>query len=50
MTITDDDDLLVEEDAVPVISPGPLAPAPDFGPVDRLEGWVVTGVVRRWRR
>src|SRR6185437_8490437 len=44
-TITDDDELVADEDAVPVISPGPLAPAPDFGPVDRLEGWVVTGVV-----
>ena len=45
MTTTAPDEVLVEEDAVPVISPGPLEPAPDFGPVDRLEGWVVTGVV-----
>ena len=44
MTTIETDDL-VSEDEVPVISPGPLAPSPDFGPVDRLEGWVVTGVV-----
>src|SRR3984885_3485549 len=45
MTITDDDQLVADEVAVPVISPGPLEPAPDFGPSDRLGGWVVTGVV-----
>src|SRR5271167_1449296 len=45
MTITALDELVADEGAVPVISPGPLEPAPDFGPVDRLEGWVVTGVV-----
>lgn len=25
--------------------PGPALPAPDFGPVDTMRGWVVTGVV-----
>lgn len=44
MTTIETDDL-VADDEVPVISPGPVAPAPDFGPVDRLQGWVVTGVV-----
>lgn len=33
------------ERAVPVVSPGPLVPIADFGPVDRLRGWVVTGVI-----
>ena len=28
-----------------MISPGPVMPVPDFGPVDRLEGWVVTAVI-----
>src|SRR5258708_7380172 len=32
----------VEERVVPVVSPGPLVPAADFGPVDRLRGWLVT--------
>ncbi|HEX4393227.1 MAG TPA: dolichyl-phosphate-mannose--protein mannosyltransferase, partial [Mycobacterium sp.] len=45
MTTTAPAELVADEGAVPVISPGPLEPAPDFGPVDRLEGWVVTGVV-----
>src|SRR5271156_4823327 len=44
-TIAAPDDLVADEGAVPVISPGPLEPAPDFGPVDRLEGWVLTAVV-----
>ncbi|HZE16164.1 MAG TPA: phospholipid carrier-dependent glycosyltransferase, partial [Mycobacterium sp.] len=35
----------VTEPAVPVISPGPLVPVPDFGPVDRLHGWAVTAVI-----
>ena len=39
------DELVATERAVPVISPGPLMPVPDFGPVDRLEGWVVTAVI-----
>jgi dolichyl-phosphate-mannose--protein O-mannosyl transferase len=29
----------------PLISPGPLVPSPDFGPADRLRGWVATAVV-----
>ena len=33
------------ERSVPVISPGPLAPAPDFGPTDRLQGWATTAVI-----
>ncbi|MGO9032998.1 phospholipid carrier-dependent glycosyltransferase, partial [Mycobacterium sp.] len=39
------DELVATERAVPVISPGPMMPVPDFGPVDRLEGWVVTAVI-----
>lgn len=31
--------------AAPVISPGPLVPVADFGPVDRLNGWVTTAVI-----
>ena len=31
--------------SAPVISPAPLVPAPDFGPTDRLRGWVATAVV-----
>ena len=48
MTITADDIEVLEPlevDAAPVISPGPLVPAPDFGPTDRLEGWAATVVV-----
>jgi dolichyl-phosphate-mannose-protein mannosyltransferase len=33
------------ERSVPVISPAPLVPVADFGPVDRLQGWVMTVVV-----
>ena len=44
MTTALTDELVVDEE-VPVISPGPLAPAQNFGPVDRLEGWVVTAVI-----
>ena len=36
--------------SVPVISPGPLMPVADFGPVDRLNGWAMTAVITRWRR
>src|SRR6204780_5941674 len=45
MTTTAPDELIADEVAVPVISPGPVEPAPDFGPVDRLEGWAITAVV-----
>ena len=31
--------------SVPVISPAPLIPIPDFGPVDRMNGWVMTFVI-----
>ncbi|MGI9123532.1 MAG: dolichyl-phosphate-mannose--protein mannosyltransferase, partial [Mycobacterium sp.] len=44
MTITADD-LEAQERPVPVISPGPLEPAADFGPGDRLEGWAATAVI-----
>jgi dolichyl-phosphate-mannose-protein mannosyltransferase len=30
---------------VPVISPGPLMPVADFGPTDRLQGWVTTTII-----
>nr|WP_176562094.1 phospholipid carrier-dependent glycosyltransferase [Mycolicibacterium palauense] len=33
------------ERAAPVISPGPLVPVADFGPLDRAQGWVMSGVV-----
>jgi dolichyl-phosphate-mannose-protein mannosyltransferase len=36
---------VMPERAVPVISPGPLVPVTDFGPVDRLQGWAMTAVV-----
>lgn len=44
MTITADD-IEAPQRPVPVISPGPLAPAADFGPADRLEGWAATAVI-----
>lgn len=34
-----------EEPVVPVVSPGPLVPVADFGPLDRLRGWIVTGLI-----
>ncbi|TQR84115.1 phospholipid carrier-dependent glycosyltransferase [Mycobacterium hodleri] len=33
------------EQPVPVISPGPLAPVGDFGPMDRMQGWAMTSVI-----
>lgn len=39
------DDLVAHPRAVPVISPGPLVPVPDFGPADRIEGWAATAIV-----
>lgn len=33
------------EPVVPVVSPGPLVPVADFGPLDRLRGWIVTGLI-----
>ncbi len=38
-------DTVQPERAAPVISPGPLVPVPDFGPVDRLQGWVMTAII-----
>ena len=38
-------DTVQSERAAPVISPGPLVPVPDFGPVDRLQGWVMTAII-----
>ena len=35
----------VEERVVPVVSPGPLVPVADFGPLDTVRGWIVTGVI-----
>src|SRR5580693_623278 len=37
--------VLVEERVIPVVSPGPLVPVADFGPVDTVRGWAVTGVI-----
>jgi len=34
-----------DERQVPVISPAPLVPVPDFGPTDRLQGWATTAVI-----
>jgi len=34
-----------EEREAPMISPGPLEPAADFGPTDRLQGWAMTAVI-----
>ncbi|BBZ31975.1 dolichyl-phosphate-mannose--protein mannosyltransferase [Mycolicibacterium confluentis] len=36
---------VLPERAVPVISPGPLVPVADFGPLDRAQGWAMTGVI-----
>ncbi|BBZ02957.1 phospholipid carrier-dependent glycosyltransferase [Mycolicibacterium chitae] len=36
---------VVPERAVPVISPGPLVPVADFGPLDRAQGWAMTAVI-----
>ena len=44
MTATATEDRQSER-PVPVISPGPLVPAPDFGPTDRLQGWATTAVI-----
>ena len=33
------------ERTVPVISPGPVVPVADFGPTDRVRGWLVTAAV-----
>jgi len=39
------DELVVEQRPVAVVSPAPLAPVADFGPLDRFRGWVMTAVV-----
>ena len=39
------DELVVARRAVPVISPGPLVPVADFGPLDRYRGWAMTLVI-----
>ena len=39
------DELVARGRAVPVISPAPLVPVADFGPVDRLQGWAMTAVI-----
>jgi dolichyl-phosphate-mannose-protein mannosyltransferase len=36
---------VAEGRGVPVISPAPLVPVADFGPVDRLNGWAMTAVI-----
>ena len=42
---TPTDEVVTSERAVPVISPAPLVPVADFGPVDRLQGWAMTAVI-----
>ncbi|GFG66999.1 putative dolichyl-phosphate-mannose--protein mannosyltransferase [Mycobacterium kubicae] len=37
--------VLGEQREVPVVSPGPLLPVADFGPTDRLRGWIATAVI-----
>ena len=44
MTTLTDETVAPSRDT-PVISPAPLVPVPDFGPSDRLRGWVATVVV-----
>ncbi|TGD87328.1 phospholipid carrier-dependent glycosyltransferase [Mycolicibacterium sp. CH28] len=39
------DDLVAHPRRAPVISPGPLVPVADFGPIDRIEGWIATAIV-----
>ncbi|KMO75647.1 dolichyl-phosphate-mannose--protein mannosyltransferase [Mycolicibacterium obuense] len=39
------DELVVARRAVPVVSPGPLVPVADFGPLDRYRGWAMTLVI-----
>jgi dolichyl-phosphate-mannose--protein O-mannosyl transferase len=39
------DELVASEQAVPLISPEPVVPVADFGPADRLRGWVVTAAI-----
>ena len=43
MTTTADD--VAPPRHAPVISPGPLVPVADFGPLDRLEGWAATAII-----
>ncbi|BBU21504.1 dolichyl-phosphate-mannose--protein mannosyltransferase [Mycobacterium xenopi] len=42
---TSESPVAVAERVAPVISPGPLVPVPDFGPLDRLRGWAMTAVI-----
>ncbi len=35
----------VRERVVPIVSPGPLVPVADFGPTDRVRGWITTAVI-----
>ncbi|MBX7450799.1 phospholipid carrier-dependent glycosyltransferase [Mycolicibacterium sp. 3033] len=39
------DELVVARRAVPVVSPAPLVPVADFGPLDRFRGWAMTLVI-----
>lgn len=36
---------VMPERAVPMISPAPLVPPADFGPLDRMQGWLMTVVI-----
>ncbi|MBU8809144.1 phospholipid carrier-dependent glycosyltransferase [Mycolicibacterium goodii] len=31
--------------SAPLISPGPVIPPPDFGPLDRMQGWAMTAII-----
>lgn len=39
------DELVAPKTGAPVISPGPLVPIADFGPIDRTAGWAATAIV-----
>lgn len=42
MTLLTDERPSPPPDGTRIVSPAPLVPAPDFGPTDRLRGWIVT--------
>jgi dolichyl-phosphate-mannose--protein O-mannosyl transferase len=44
-SVAPDVDAVATPRTVAVISPEPLTPIPDFGPLDRLQGWAMTAVI-----